>query len=62
MLESIFKSILDMSFEASFLIIAVLLVRIILHKSSKLFRKVLWCLVALRLSLPFTFTIAAVVE
>lgn len=55
MLESIFKSILDMSFEASFLIIAVLLVRIILRKSSKLFRKVLWCLVALRLSLPFTF-------
>ena len=55
MLESVFKSILDMSFEASFLIIAVLLVRIILRKSSKLFRKALWGLVALRLSLPFTF-------
>ena len=55
MLESIFKSILDMSFEASFLIIAVLLVRILLSKFSKLFRKALWCLVALRLSLPFTF-------
>lgn len=55
MLEGIFKNILDMSFEASFLIIAVLIVRIVLRKSSKIFRKVLWGLVALRLSVPFSF-------
>ncbi len=55
MLEAILKNILNMSVEASFLIVAVLFVRILLRKSSKLFRKVLWALVALRLSLPFSF-------
>lgn len=55
MLESVFKNVLEMSFSASFLIVAVLIARIILRKSSKLFRKVLWGLVAVRLVVPFSF-------
>ncbi len=55
MLESIFKTILDMTLSSSFLIAAVLIARVIMRKSSKVFRKILWGLVALKLIIPFSF-------
>ncbi len=55
MLEGIFKAILDMTVSSSFLIVAVLIARVILRKSSKVFRKVLWGLVGLKLIIPFSF-------
>ena len=55
MLDSIFKTILDMTLSSSFLIVAVLIARIILRKSPKVFRKILWGLVALKLIIPFSF-------
>ena len=55
MLENILKTVLDMSLSASFLIVAVLIARVLLRKSSKLFRKALWALVAVRLVVPFSF-------
>ncbi|MBR4286467.1 MAG: hypothetical protein IKT55_02045 [Clostridia bacterium] len=55
MLDGIFKTILDMTLSASFLIAAVLIARVILRKSPKLFRKILWGLVALKLVIPYSF-------
>lgn len=55
MLDSIFKTILDMTLSSSFLIVAVLIARVILRKSAKVFRKILWGLVALKLIIPFSF-------
>ena len=55
MLDSIFKTILDMTLSSSFLIVAVLIARIILRKSPKIFRKILWGLVALKLIVPVSF-------
>lgn len=55
MLDSIFKTILDMTLSSSFLIVAVLITRVILRKSSKVFRRILWGLVALKLIVPFSF-------
>ena len=55
MLEGIFKTILDMTLSSSFLIVAVLVARVVLRKSPKVFRKILWGLVALKLIIPFSF-------
>ena len=55
MLEGIFKTILDMTLSSSFLIVAVLIARVILRKSPKFFRKILWGLVALKLVIPYSF-------
>ncbi len=55
MLDSIFKTIIDMTLSSSFLIVAVLIARIILRKSPKIFRKILWGLVALKLIVPVSF-------
>ncbi len=55
MLEGIFKTILDMTLSSSFLIAAVLIARFVLRKSPKLFRKILWGLVALKLVIPYSF-------
>ena len=54
MLDGIFKTILDMTLSASFLIVAVLIARFVLRKSPKLFRKILWGLVALKLVIPYS--------
>lgn len=54
-MSEIFSCILKLSFDASFLIVAVILARLLLRKSSKVFRKILWILVGLRLSIPFSF-------
>ena len=55
MLDSIFKTIIDMTLSSSFLIVAVLIARVILRKSPKIFRKILWGLVALKLIVPVSF-------
>lgn len=55
MLEGILKTILDMTLSSSFLIVAVLVARVVLRKSPKVFRKILWGLVALKLIIPFSF-------
>ncbi len=51
----IFSCILKLSVDASFFIVAVILARLLLRKSSKVFRKILWILVGLRLAIPFSF-------
>ena len=53
MIQDVFKSILYMSLSSSFLIVAVLVARSLLQKS-KLFRKLLWALVALKLTIPLS--------
>ncbi len=54
-MSGIFSCILKLSVDASFLIVAVILARLLLRKSSKVFRKILWILVGLRLLIPFSF-------
>ena len=54
-MSEIFSCILKLSVDASFLIVAVILARLLLRKSSKVFRKILWVLVGLRLTVPYSF-------
>ncbi|MBO5462819.1 MAG: hypothetical protein J6A49_05845 [Clostridia bacterium] len=54
-MSEIFSCILKLSVDASYLIVAVILARLLLRKSSKVFRKILWVLVGLRLSVPISF-------
>lgn len=54
-MEIIFTKIFNMSVTASFLIVAVILLRLILKNAPKWTRYILWLLVALRLVIPFTF-------
>ncbi len=54
-MSEIFSCILKLSVDASYMIVAVILARLLLRKSSKVFRKILWVLVGLRLSVPFSF-------
>lgn len=51
-METLFIQILNMSMSASWLIIAVILIRLLLQKAPKGFRYVLWALVAVRLLCP----------
>ena len=51
-MEALFLQILEMSISASWLILAVLLIRFLLKKAPKGFRYVLWALVAIRLLCP----------
>lgn len=53
-MTEIFLKILDMSISAGWMILAVLVLRLILRKAPKAFRCILWCLVGLRLVLPFS--------
>ncbi len=55
MLEKIFLQILNMSFTASFVIIFVLIVRLLLKKSPKVLSYALWGVVLFRLICPFSF-------
>lgn len=50
-----FITVLNMSLTASYVILAVILVRLILKKAPKAISYALWAAVGLRLSLPFTF-------
>ena len=54
-MEALFLQILQMSMSASWLIIAVILIRLLLQKAPKGFRYVLWALVAVRLLCPVFF-------
>lgn len=53
-MESIFLAVLDMSFKASFLILAVVLLRLVLKSSPRYIICLMWLLVGLRLVLPFS--------
>ncbi len=53
-LESILLKLLNMSVQASFLILAVILVRLIFRKAPRWILCILWGLVAIRLLFPFT--------
>ncbi len=54
-MTNIFNEILNMSWDASVLIAAVVIVRIFTQKLPKNFRKMLWGLVCIRLLIPFSF-------
>lgn len=54
-MELFFTKLLDMSFSASWLILAVVVLRLLLRNFPKWIRCVMWALVALRLVLPFSF-------
>ena len=51
-MEALFLQILNMSISASWLILAVILIRLLIQKAPKGFRYVLWALVAIRLLCP----------
>ena len=54
-MEAVFIKLVNMSITASYLVIAVLALRLILKKAPKAIHCVLWALVALRLLCPVTF-------
>ena len=54
-MSALFLKILNLSITASFLIVAVVVLRFLLSKSPKWVRYILWGMVALRLVLPFSF-------
>lgn len=54
-MENIFLKILNISITASWLVLAVLLMRLVLKKAPKFVHVIMWALVGLRLVLPFTF-------
>lgn len=54
-MEQIFLKILNMSITASYLVLAIVLLRILLKKAPKWLRCSLWVLVGIRLMLPFSF-------
>lgn len=51
------KTLMDMSVQASCMILAVIVVRYVLRNQSKKFRPVLWAVVAFRLICPFRFEV-----
>ncbi len=53
-MNNIFNEILNMSWDASILIIAVIVARLLMRKAPKYFRKLLWGLVGIRLLFPFS--------
>lgn len=54
-MESLFISVLNMSLTASYVIGAVMLVRLFLKKAPKIISYALWAVAGLRLVIPFTF-------
>ena len=56
MLELIFTKLLEISIQASFFILAVILIRFCFRRLPKRYVCVLWALVAVRLILPFEIT------
>lgn len=55
MLDSVFLQVLNMSYTASYVILAVLLVRLLLRKAPKSFSYALWSVVLFRLVCPWSF-------
>lgn len=54
-MSELFLSVLNMSLTASYVILVVILVRLLLKKAPKIISYALWSVVALRLVLPFSF-------
>lgn len=54
-MSEVFSDILGMSLDSAWLIIGVIILRAVLNKAPKYFRKILWGLVGLRLVIPFSF-------
>ncbi len=54
-MEAVFLKILNISITASWLALAVLLMRLVLKKAPKWLMVVMWAIVGLRLVLPFNF-------
>ena len=54
-MSSLFLKIVNMSIAASWLILAVVLLRVVLKKAPKWIHVLLWGIVALRLICPFSF-------
>lgn len=54
-MDNVFLNILNMSITASYIAIAVILIRLLLRRAPKFISCVLWGLVALRLIFPFSF-------
>ncbi len=57
-MEELFLKMLNMSITASYVIVFVIIVRIFLKKLPKSISYILWSVVAIRLSVPFSFTSA----
>jgi beta-lactamase regulating signal transducer with metallopeptidase domain/biotin carboxyl carrier protein len=55
--SGIFSQILSMSVTASFVVVAVLLLRLLLHRAPKIFSYVLWAAVLFRLLCPMTLSL-----
>ena len=54
-MSALFTEILNLSIVSSFLIVAVLILRLLLKKAPKGARYVLWAMVSVRLLVPFSF-------
>lgn len=54
-MEGLFLKLLNMSIAAGWLILAVVLLRILLKRAPKYIRCILWALVGIRLTVPFSF-------
>ena len=54
-MEAVFLKILNMSITASWLVLAVLVMRLLLRKAPKFLSVIMWALVGIRLVLPFSF-------
>ncbi|MBQ4054421.1 MAG: transcriptional regulator, partial [Clostridia bacterium] len=54
-MEAIFLKLFNLSLTASWLVLAVIILRLILNRAPKFLRCILWGLVGLRLILPFSF-------
>ena len=54
--ENIFITVLNMSITGSYIIVAILLLRLLLKKSPKIFSYSLWAIAGLRLLCPFSFS------
>ena len=53
-MEELFITILNMSITASYVILIIMAVRMLLKKAPKIFSYILWCVVLFRLICPFT--------
>lgn len=54
-METIFLKLMNMSITASWLILAVILLRFVLKRAPKSIRRILWIVVGIRLAVPFSF-------
>ena len=56
-MESIFSTIIEMSIKASFVIAAILIVRLIIRKAPRKFSYILWAAAGFRLCIPEGFKV-----